>query len=88
MELKPNSAKFQNNFGIALEQMGYLGSAKKAFGAAVEADSSYTKAQVNLERVATVLGESEGEFIDLDALTRSFVEEIQRWRQSVKSDDR
>ena len=88
VELKPTSAKFQNNFGIALEQMGYLGSALKAFNTAVEADSGYTKAKVNLERVQKFLGETEGEFIDVDALTRSFVEEIQKWRTAGKSDDR
>ena len=88
VELKPNSAKFQNNFGIALEQVGYLGSAKQAFNAAVTVDSGYTKAKVNLERVQSVLGETEGEFIDVDALTRSFVEEILKWRTAGKSDDR
>jgi hypothetical protein len=79
---------FQNNFGIALEQTGYLGSALDAFTAAVDADSTYTKAKVNLERVQKRLGESGGEFIDREALVRSFVEEIQRWQMASKSDDR
>jgi predicted Zn-dependent protease len=81
VQLKPKSAMFQNNFGIALEQTGYLGSAIDAYTAAVDADSTYTKAKVNLERVQKLLGETDGEFIDREALVRSFVEEIVKWQK-------
>ncbi|MGH8436704.1 MAG: tetratricopeptide repeat protein [Pseudomonas sp.] len=85
VELVPTSPVFQNNLGIALERCGYEGSAKKAFASAAEADSSYTKAKISLERVSTRLGDTEGEMVDLAAYARSFVEEIERWRATSPS---
>ena len=80
VQLVPTSPVFQNNLGIAFERSGYLGGARKAFEAAVDADSTYVKAKTSLERVQSLLGESEGEMVDVTALAQSFVEEIERWR--------
>jgi Tfp pilus assembly protein PilF len=80
VELVPTSPVFQNNLGIAFEQSGQLGGARKAFGAAVQADSTYVKAKISLERVQTRVGDTEVDVPDLTSFSRSFVEEIQRWR--------
>jgi Flp pilus assembly protein TadD len=80
VELVPLSPVFRNNLGSALERSGYLGSAKIAFGMAVEADSGYVKAKTSLERVQLRLGDTEGTMVDLSAFAQSFVEEITRWR--------
>jgi Flp pilus assembly protein TadD len=80
VELMPKSAMFQNNLGIALEGSGFLGAAQMAFSAAVDADSTYTKAKTSLERVQKNLGGIEVEPLDLTSFARSFAEEIDRWR--------
>ncbi|HUF49885.1 MAG TPA: tetratricopeptide repeat protein [Longimicrobiales bacterium] len=82
VELVPGSATFQNNLGVALERAGVLGSARRAFTAALAADSTYGKAQISLSRVQSRLGEAEGEVTDLTTAARMFIEEIQRWRVS------
>jgi superkiller protein 3 len=82
VELSPKSAVFQNNLGVALENSGMLGGAKRAFGAAVSADSTYRKAQISLERVQTQLGDSEGEPVDLTEFVRAFVEELTLWKST------
>jgi tetratricopeptide (TPR) repeat protein len=82
VELEPDNATFQNNLGIALERIGYAGSAAEAFRAALAADATYVKAQVNLERV-------EGRGVDLDIMAdlayhaQQFVEEVAGWRDLV-----
>jgi predicted Zn-dependent protease len=78
VELKPDSPVFQNNLGVALERSGYPGSASKAFAAALEADSTYTRASISLERVKSLLGESHGEEVDLTSLATEFIEKIGR----------
>jgi Tfp pilus assembly protein PilF len=81
VEINPRSPLFQNNLGVAFERSGYLGGARNAFSAAVEADSTFTKAKVSLERVQTRLGDNEGDTIDLSVLSQSFVEMVERWRR-------
>jgi len=82
VELAPDVAMFQNNLGIALERIGFAGSAAEAFRAAVAADDTYVKAQVNLERV-------EARGVDLDIIAdlayhaQQFVDEIVGWRDLV-----
>jgi Flp pilus assembly protein TadD len=79
VELAPDMAMFQNNLGIALERIGYAGSAAEAFRAAVAADATYVKAQVNLERV-------EARGVDLDIVAdlayhaQRFMDEVVGWR--------
>ena len=80
VEINPRSPLFQNNLGVAFERSGYLGGARNAFNAALEADSTFTKAKISLERVQTRLGEQEGDTIDLSSLAMSFVNEVERWR--------
>jgi Flp pilus assembly protein TadD len=80
VEINPRSPLFQNNLGVAFERSGYLGGARNAFNAAVEADSTFTKAKISLERVVTRLGDSEGDTIDSSSLAQAFVEQIERWR--------
>jgi hypothetical protein len=57
-----------------------VGSAREAFRAAINADSTYVKAKTSIERIETRLGEEPGDSADLSALAKSFVDEIQRWR--------
>jgi tetratricopeptide (TPR) repeat protein len=80
VELMPNSAVFHNNLGVAFERSGWLGGARNAFNAAVEADSSYAKAKISLARVLEELGDRTDESPELSTLARSFVEEMERWR--------
>jgi Flp pilus assembly protein TadD len=79
VEITPRSPVFRNNLGIALERTGQLGGAEQQYTVALEADSSYTRAQVNLDRVRTRLGSSERVLPDLKDLARQFVEEMQSW---------
>jgi len=82
VEIAPDNALFQNNLGIALERIGFAGSAAEAFRAALAADATFAKAQVNLERV-----ESRG--VDLDIMAdlasyaQKFVAEVSSWRDLV-----
>jgi Flp pilus assembly protein TadD len=79
VELMPRSATFRNNLGVALERTGDLGGAEQAFMAAVEADSTYAKARISLERVSQLLGTDERVYPDLAELARRFVEQMQTW---------
>jgi hypothetical protein len=82
VEISPDVAMFQNNLGIALERIGFAGSAAEAFRAAVAADATFAKAQVNLERV-------EARGVDLDIIAdlgyyaQKFVAEVTSWRDLV-----
>ncbi|MGH7462472.1 MAG: tetratricopeptide repeat protein, partial [Longimicrobiales bacterium] len=80
VEVTPGSPVFQNNLGIVLEQMGRLGGASQSFESAVKSDSTYTKAKISLERVQKRLGNVTVEPLDLSEYSRSFAQEIQRWR--------
>ena len=53
-ELAPEVATFQNNLGVALERTGHYVLAAAAYRAAVEDDSTFAKASVNLERVTAL----------------------------------
>ena len=75
-ELKPEVPVFLNNLGVALERSGFPSAASDAFAAALDADSSYAKAQVSLLRVEAVT-KSDTDYVDLPALARAFVLEIQ-----------
>lgn len=79
VELVPQSATFQNNLGTALERVGELEGARTAFDAAVEADSTHSKAAANLERVERRLADTPMDAPDLAAIARRFVEEMREW---------
>lgn len=86
VELRAESPVFQNNLGTALERTGRFGAAKKAYEAAVAADSTYGKASASLARVSA-LAESDTTSVDLGALVAEFHAEVEQWRDvSVASD--
>jgi predicted Zn-dependent protease len=80
VELRGNVPVFQNNFATALERSGYFVAAKEAYGKALEADSTYTKAAVGLERVTVHGTVSDTSTVDVPALARAFEDEIAQWR--------
>lgn len=85
-ELVPRSATFQNNLGVALERIGELGSARVAFAAALEADSTYGKAEVSLERVQLRLIELPMEPIDVSIFSQEFVSQMREWMSEEQHD--
>jgi superkiller protein 3 len=78
VELRADSPVFQNNLGTALERSGHVAAAKKAYEAALQADSSYAKAAASLERV-TPLAASDTTTVDLSTLVDEFKAEVRRW---------
>ena len=82
VQIRSNAPVFQNNLGVALERSGYPVAASKAYEAAIEVDSSYTKASVALARVTGGGQQPESEPVDLNALAQGFESEIDSWRAS------
>jgi len=82
VELRSNSPVFQNNLGTALERTGHFAAAKKAYEAALVADSTYGKSAASLARVTPHV-ESDTSTVDLAALVTEFQAEVQRWRDST-----
>jgi predicted Zn-dependent protease len=80
VEIRGNVPVFQNNFGTALERSGHILAAREAYGKALEADSTYAKAAVGLERVTTQGAASDTAAVDVPALAREFQAEIEQWR--------
>jgi tetratricopeptide (TPR) repeat protein len=80
VQLRGNAPAFQNNLGVALERSGYPVAASKAYEAAIQVDSSYTKASVALARVTGGGQPPESDPIDLDTLAQHFQTEIESWR--------
>ena len=82
VELRSTSPVFQNNLGTALERTGHFAAAKKAYEAALAADSTYGKSAASLARVTPHV-ESDTSTVDLAALVTEFQTEVQRWRDST-----
>jgi predicted Zn-dependent protease len=82
VELRSNSPVFQNNLGTALERTGHFAAAKKAYEAALAADSAYGKAAASLARVTPHAG-GDTTTVDLTALATEFQGAVQRWRDST-----
>jgi predicted Zn-dependent protease len=82
VEIRGNVPVFQNNLGTALERAGHLAAARQAYEAALEADSTYTKASVALERVKSRGEGSDTAAVDLTALSSEFQSEVERWRST------
>jgi predicted Zn-dependent protease len=80
VEIRGNVPVFQNNFGTALERSGHRVAAREAYGKALEADSTYAKAAVGLERVTAHGAASDTAAVDVPALARQFQAEIEQWR--------
>ncbi|MGH7586876.1 MAG: tetratricopeptide repeat protein [Gemmatimonadales bacterium] len=72
VELKPRSPVFQNNLGNALERAGSPVAAKAAYAAALDADESYQKARVNLERVSALVSPDAGPEVEVGHLAEEF----------------
>ena len=79
VELRHDSPVFQNNLGTALERTGHHAAAKKAYEAAVAADSTYAKASASLARITPLAG-SDTTAVDLSALVAEFHAEVERWQ--------
>jgi predicted Zn-dependent protease len=86
VELRANSPVFQNNLGTALERTGHFAAAKKAYEAALAADSTYGKSAASLARVTPHV-ESDTSTVDLAALVTEFQAEVERWRDSAVERD-
>lgn len=71
---------FQNNLGQALERVGYLEAARRAYEAALAVDSGYTKAAVGLERVIGRTDDPSLAPLDLTRLAREFQSSVESWR--------
>ena len=81
--IKPGSPVFQNNLGQALEASGYPAAAGQAYQAALQADSTYQKAALALERVGGQPQDSTAENIDLAALAQGFQLSVEQWRDAL-----
>lgn len=81
--IRPGSPVFQNNLGQALEASGYPAAAEAAYQAALQADSTYQKAAIALERVSGQPQDSTAENIDLAALAQGFQLSVEQWRDAV-----
>ena len=82
-QIKPGSPVFQNNLGQALEASGYPAAAGQAYQAALQADSTYQKAALALERVSGRPEDSTATNIDLTALAQGFQLSVEQWRDAV-----
>lgn len=79
VELVPEVATFQNNLGVALERTGHFTLAAEAYRAALAADSGFTKASVNLERVQALKEDPNIPPVDMKSLSQEFVRQIGAW---------
>jgi predicted Zn-dependent protease len=82
VQLDSLSPVFENNLGIALERSGHQMSAASAYEQAIKNDSTYTKAQVSLDRIKNAPVATDSEPVDLAAFRDAFVHEIQDWKSS------
>jgi Tfp pilus assembly protein PilF len=82
VQLRGTAPVFQNNFGLALERTGHLAAAQLAFQAALQADSTYTKASVSLARVSALVADST-DVVDLDELAQLFRMQLGIWRDNA-----
>jgi tetratricopeptide (TPR) repeat protein len=84
VEIRSTSPVFQNNLGIALEQTRHFAEATEAFSAALAADSTYSKASVNLARVRDRVDSTGAGAISLPELAQGFQLEIRMLRDSAR----
>lgn len=82
VELRGNAPVFNNNLGIALEQTGHYGAAKEAFEAALDADSTYGKARISLDRVTPLATRPGAEELTLEDFATQFELQIQMWKDA------
>jgi len=85
VQLKGTAPLFENNLGMALEKTGHNVAAKRAYQAAIKADSTYAKAVKNLERLSALVSDEvtdDGVFVKEQA--EVFRVQIQMWKDSVE----
>jgi tetratricopeptide (TPR) repeat protein len=82
VQLRSTAPVFQNNFGLALERTGHIAAAQLAFQAALQADSTYTKASVSLARVSALVADS-ADIVDIDELAQLFRMQLGIWRDNA-----
>ena len=87
VEIRGNVPVFQNNLGTALERSGHIAAAKQAFEKALQADSTYDKASVALDRVSARVEGTDTAVVDLAALSKQFQGEIEEWRTARAPSD-
>ena len=85
VELRPDAPAFANNLGVALERTGHPGSAAIAYQSALNADSTYAKAQKSLERVYGMPDEMPIDVAQVAAQFKESIESSSQLRLSVKS---
>jgi tetratricopeptide (TPR) repeat protein len=82
VQLRGTAPVFQNNFGVALERTGHIAAAQLAFQAALQADSTYSKAVVSLARVSGLVADST-DVVDIDELAQLFRMQLGIWRDNA-----
>jgi tetratricopeptide (TPR) repeat protein len=84
VQLRPTAPLFQNNFGMALERSGYPVAALHAYEAAVQDDSTFTKAAKNLERIRGLVTDTTAkEGVNPEDLAEQFRQKVKAWKDSV-----
>jgi Flp pilus assembly protein TadD len=81
VQLRPKTAAFQNNLGVALERTGHLNEAAEAYRAALEVDPDHERARISLTRVEERLAAGDWPAIDLQSMAGLFADEIAFWRE-------
>jgi predicted Zn-dependent protease len=86
VELRPNAPVFQNNLGIALELAGHAPEARRAYGDALKADSTYAKAIANARRLGDGVSDStKGTPVSVKDLAETFRQQVKLWKESVST---
>ena len=78
IELEKNVAIFHNNLGTALEKTGHFTAAAEAYRAALAVEGTYGPAATNLTRVEQLKEDPAAQPVDLAALAKAFVAQINR----------
>ena len=81
VELRPDAPAFANNLGVALERTGHAGAAAEAYRAALEADSTYSKASKSLARVETT-SDTSTDLVDVGMLAAAYKQQLESERQT------
>jgi Tfp pilus assembly protein PilF len=81
VELRPEAPAFANNLGVALERTGHAGAAAEAYRAALEADSTYSKAATSLARVEAT-SDSSTDLVDVGMLASAYKQQLESERQT------
>jgi len=78
IELEKNVAIFHNNLGTALEKTGHYTAAAEAYRGALAVEGTFGPAATNLQRVEQLKEDPAAPPVDLVALAKAFVDQINR----------